>query len=251
MELTPKDIERLENYWQNNVSEMDKLALEKRLATDAEFRQEADKIHLLTEGLAVVRKRQQRARFETLDATLPEIKPSASMRWLKFLLAALVLTIAAFSVWFFMFKKEEKRFVKPKISEPIAAYFEPYPALGITMGETTNERRKDAMIVYAQKEYASAIPLLNDSFKETQDSMLLFYVGIAHLAVGESGEAQSVFEQLQNTTSVPQEATQWYLALSYTATKQYDKATELLKNNKSEKYKDKAQKLLEEISKKE
>jgi tetratricopeptide (TPR) repeat protein len=251
MELTLRDIEQLENYWQNNLSEMEKLALEKRLETDPDFRQEADKIHLLTEGLAVVRQRQQRARFDALDATLPEIKPSDSMGWLKFLLAALVLAIAAFSVWFFMFKKEEKRFVKPKISEPIAAYFEPYPALGITMGETKNERKKDAMILYAQKEYATAIPLLNDSFKETQDSMLLFYVGIAHLAMGESAEAQGLFDKLQTNQNVPQEAVQWYLALSFVALKQYDKAMPILKNRQSDKYKDKAIKLLETIAKKE
>jgi tetratricopeptide (TPR) repeat protein len=230
---------------------MDKLALEKRLATDPEFRQEADKIHLLTEGLAVVRKRQQRARLGALDATLPEIKTSNSMSWLKFLLAALVLAIAAFSVWFFMFKKEEKRFVKPTISEPVAAYFEPYPALGITMGETQNERKKDAMVMYAQKKYETAIPLLNDSFKETQDSLLLFYTGIAHLAVGESAEAQVIFDKLQTNQNVPQEAVHWYLALSFIGLKQYDKAVPILKKMQSDKYKDKIQKLLEEMSIKE
>ncbi len=251
MNFTPKDVEQLEAYWQNNLSGMEKLALENRLATDVAFRQEADKMHLLTEGLAVVKQRQQRVRLDALDATLPDVKASKSINWLKLLLAALVLTIAAFSVWFFILKKEEKRFVKPTISEPVAAYFEPYPALGITMGETKNERKKDAMVLYAQKEYAKAIPLLNDSFKETQDSMLLFYVGIAHLAVGESTEAQVIFDKLQTNQNVPQEAVQWYLALSFIELKQYDKAVPILKNTQSDKYKNKAIKLLETIGKKE
>jgi tetratricopeptide (TPR) repeat protein len=246
MELTDKDIEKIEAYWQEQLPETERVAFETRLESDAVFRQEADKIHLLTEGLDVLKKRQMRQRLKDLDATLPPIDPPNAINWLKIGIVALALALAAFGVWYFMIREE-----KPKISGPIAAVFEPYPALGITMGDAQNERRKDAMVLYAQKEYVKAIPKLNDSFKETQDSMLLFYKGISHLALGQSTEAQTIFEQLQNTETVPQEAAQWYLTLSYTASKQYDKAIILLKNNTSDKYKDKAQKLLDEISKKE
>ena len=245
MELTHQDIEQLEDFWEGNLSEADRLAVQNRLDTDVLFYQEAAKMHLLTEGLETLKQRETLKRLKALDATLPPIDPPHSMGWFKILIVALVLALAAFGVWYFMIKEE-----KPEVAAPIAAYFEPYPALGIRMGDSPDELKKDAMVLYAQKEYSKAIPLLNDSFKATRDSMLLFYMGVSHLALGQSSEAQAIFERLQNTETIPQEATQWYLALSYTATQQYDKAKARLENNQSDKYKDKVQKLLEEISKK-
>ena len=245
MELTDKDIEQLTALWEGSLSDNDRRDLENRLQTDADFRQNAQKMHLYTEGLTVIRQRQMRQRLQDLDATLPPLDPPSSTNWLKIILVALVVALAAFGVWRYMAKEDE-----PVISGPIAAVFEPYPALGITMGDTPNERKKEAMVLYAQKQYAKAIPLLNDSFKETQDSMLLFYMGVSHLALGQTDEAQVVFEKLQSVDSIPQEVAQWYLALSYVGSKQNDKATLLLKNITSDKYKDKVQKLLEEISKK-
>ena len=244
MELTTKDIEQLEAFWKGNLSEGDRSAVQNRLDTDVLFYQEAAKMHLITEGLEVVKQRETIKRLKAIDATLPPIDPPHSMGWLKILIVALVIALAAFGVWYFMIKEE-----KPEVAAPIAAYFEPYPALGIRMGDSPDELKKDALVLYAQKEYSKAIPLLNDSFKATQDSILLFYIGVSHLALGQSSEAQAIFEQLQNTESVPQEATLWYLALSYMATKQYEKAKAILKNIQSDKYKAKVQKLLEEISK--
>jgi tetratricopeptide (TPR) repeat protein len=246
MELTDKDIEQLTALWEGSLSDNDRQDLENRLQSDANFRKNAQEMHLYTEGLTVIRQRQMRQRLQDLDVTLPPLDPPSSTNWLKIILVALVFALAAFGVWRYMAKEDE-----PVISGPIAAVFEPYPALGITMGDSPDELKKDAMVLYAQKQYTKAIPLLSDSFKGTQDSMLLFYIGVSHLALGQANEAQTVFEKLQNVDSVPQEAAQWYLALSYVASKQYDKAALLLKNNKSEKYKDKVQKLLEEISKKE
>ena len=246
MELTNNDIQQLEAFWEGNLSEADRSAVQNRLDTDVLFYQEAAKMYLLTEGLETLKQRETLKRLKALDATLPPIDPPNSMGWLKILIVALVLALAAFGVWHFMIKEE-----KPEVAAPIAAYFEPYPALGIRMGDSPDELKKDALVLYAQKKYSKAIPLLNDSFKATSDSMLLFYMGVSNLALGQSSEAQAIFEQLQNTESVPQEATQWYLALSFTATHQYDKAKAILKNNQSDKYKEKVQKLLEEISKKE
>ncbi len=246
MELTEKDIEQLEAFWAGKLSDNDRLVLENRLEMDANFRQTARKMQLFTEGLNVVKQRQLRQRLQSLDATLPPLHtPPPSWGWLKIGMVALALALAAFGVWYFILKKEE-----PKVAAPIAAYFEPYPALGITMGDTPNERKKEAMVLYAQKKYEKAIHLLNDSFKETKDSMLLFYIGVSHLATGEAVEAIKVFEGLQNVNTVPQEASQWYLALAYAGSKQNEKAVLLLKNIKSEKYKEKVQKLLAEIAEK-
>ncbi len=243
MKLTDKDLEQLTEFWEDGLSVADRATVEKRLRTDTAYRMAAQKWQLLNESLEVVRQRKRRKRLEALDAELPPIPPPSTSNWSKIIVAAVVLTIAAISLWY-AFSEEDV----PVYDGPIAAYFEPYPAIGIRMGDTPDERKKEALVLYAQKQYAKAIPLLKDSFMETQDSMLLFYTGVSQLAIGQSKKAQLVFEQLKNTETVPQEATQWYLALAYVANKQYAAAITIIKNNPSSSYKDKMKLLLEEIA---
>ena len=117
------------------------------------------------------------------------------------------------------------------------------------MGQDANQRKRAALATYANKEYTAAIPMLSYSFVETQDSMLLFYKAVSLLAIGKSVEVQPLFEQFQYSDAYPvfRDASQWYLALAYTDTQQYEKASILLKNMPPGRYKEKAQQLFQKI----
>jgi tetratricopeptide (TPR) repeat protein len=182
-------------------------------------------MHLYTEGLTVIRQRQMRQRLQDLDATLPPLDPPNSTNWLKIILVALVVALAAFGVWRYLTKEDE-----PIISGPIAAVFEPYPALGITMGEDDKTIRLEALKMYAKKDYKNAIPLLEKAFTVEKDSLLLFYKGISYIGNGESLKAIPVFESLQTSTTLPIDTVEWFLALAYFETNQKEKAVILLKN---------------------
>ncbi len=246
MELTDKDIEQLTALWEGSLSDNDRRDLENRLQTDAGFRKNAQEMHLYTEGLTVIRQRQMRQRLQDLDATLPPLDPPSSTNWLKMILVALVVALAAFGIWRYMAKEDE-----PVLSGPVAAVFEPYPALGITMGDDDKTIRLEALKMYAKKDYQNAIPLLNKAFDIEKDSLLLFYKGIAYIGNGESLKAIPVFESLQTSTTLPIDTVEWFLALAYFETNQKEKATILLKNvanTEGGKYKAKANELIEKMN---
>lgn len=246
MELSDKDIEQLTKYWEGKLSQKEKDQISTRMNEDQAYAKAAQKSQLLTTSLELIRMRKRRQQLLDFDSTLAPVKaPSvttASNNWLKIGAIALLISLLTFGAWYAFQKK-----TSPSISEPIASHFEPYPTLGLTMGDTPDERKKEALTLYAQKKYMEAIPLLQDSFLETQDSMLLFYKAIAHLAVGHNQEALLIFEQLQQVERVPQEATQWYLALAYVATNQKDKAIQLLTKNRNSSYQTKIEQLLREL----
>lgn len=254
MNLTEKDIQLLEAFWHNQLSDTERLALEARLATDATFRQEARQIQLYTEGLDVIKQRNTRQRLHAIDATLPPYEPypyqtpPSALPWIKIGLVALALALAALGIWYFAIRAEE-----PKISAPIAAYFEPYPALGITMSDDDATVRLDALKLYAKKDYKNAIPQLDKAFAVEKDSLLLFYKGIAYIGNGEAAKAILVLESLRTSNTLPIDTVEWFLALAYLETNQKEKAfisLEKVINTEGGRYKVKAQELIEKVSKK-
>ncbi len=244
MEFTDKDIVQLENFWKGNISEADRLALENRFETDLEFRKKAGELKLFTEGLKVLKEREMRKHIKDINTKLPPFDPPSSTNWLKIGIVALAIALAAFAVWFFTIREE----VQP-LSPMVAAYFEPFEPLGFKMGEDSNQRLKEALSMYAEKKYDKAIPLLQNSFIETKDSMPLFYKAVSLLAVGKSSEGQSVFEQMQYSSSYPifRDASQWYLALTYVDTQQNEKAANILRGITKGGYKSKADDLLKKL----
>ncbi len=245
MKLTEKDIEQLMGLWEGSLSNNERLELEKRMETDAVFRQDARQFQLLNEGLEVIKQRQMRHRFQDLDATLPDIKTPPPYNWLMIGLVALGLALAALAVWYFAIREE-----KPKVKPIYAAYFEPYPALGITMGNDDKTVRLEALKTYAKKDYEKAIPLLDKAFSIEKDSLLLFYKGISHIGNSTSAQAIPILESLKTATFLSVDTVDWFLALAYLETNQKDKAVILLekvKNTEGGKYHAKAAELLEKI----
>lgn len=226
MALTDKDIEQLEAYWQNTLSEESRLAMENRLETDMDFRKEADNIRLLSSGLEVMKHRQMRLYLKDIDTEMPPYNSNPPIQWVKIGLVALAIALAAFAVWYIFARPKEDT---PKLSPVIVAYFLPYPALGIKRSPESADFRKEALMAYSKKSYNKAIPLFQKAFDLEKDSLLLFYQGIAYLGNGQAAQAQAVFTTLQASESVPKQAVIWYLALSYIDMGQKEKALPLLK----------------------
>lgn len=221
MELTDTDIEQLESYQEGTLTEGERLALEKRLAEDPVFRQEAELLWALTAGLSVAGEEQTRAFLKGINKTMPPVPPPPKP-WLNYLLVALAL--AAIGVWYFLMREEEK-----KVSPAIAACFEPYPVLGITMsGSSQVNPRLLALRSYASNDFKKAIPLLERAFETERDSTLLFYKGISYLALGDNEKAIFVLELMQNSYSITNETLTWYLTLAYIASGEKEKASFLI-----------------------
>lgn len=246
MALTDKDIEQLEAYWQNTLSAEHRLALENRLETDSEFRKEADNIRLLSTGLAVIKHREMRQFLKDVDSEMPPFNPNPPTPWVKIGLVALAIAFAAFAVWYIYTHTEKDA---PKISPVIAAYFVPYPALGLPRSPESNFKEK-ALLAYSEKSYSKAIPLFQKAFDLEKDSLLLFYQGIAYLGDGQAASAQPIFTDFQASESIPKQYVIWYLALSYIDMRQTEKALPLLqKVADTEGYSDNKNKAVELLKK--
>lgn len=224
MEFTDKDIEQLENFWKGNISEADRLALENRFETDLNFRKKADELRLFTEGLKVLKEREMRKHIKDINTKLPPFDPPSSTNWLKIGIVALAIALAAFAVWFFMIREEEQ-----PLSPMVAAYFEPYPALGITRGEDDKNIKTEALRTYAVGDFKKAIPLLHKAFDIERDSSLLFYESIALIGSGQSEQAKAILKNLKGTDALQFDSIEWYLALAYLETKDKENALNLLK----------------------
>lgn len=226
MELKDKDVELLEDFWAGNLSESDRLALEKRLQTEPDFSSEADKLNLVREGLKVMKHREMKAQLQELEKNLPPIsvpRPFEFKRVWYYATGVAATLLIGLGVWYLGVRE-----VRPKMSPLLAAYFEPYPAIGITKGTSDENLKTNALRTYAVNDFKKAIPLLQRAFEVEKDSMLLFYEGIAYMGNGESLKAIPLFEKMQSSLSLPYESIDWYLALAYAETNQKEKALILL-----------------------
>ena len=234
MELTDKDVEILSAFSEKTLPEADRLLLENRLATDAEFNKAANEYWAVASALNLIEKRQKRTDLlKATNAEMPpitdiEIKNTATVSnakavpmWRWFAVAA-TFVLGTFALW--QLVGTEK-----KLSPIVAEVFEPYPALGITKGDDEKTVRLEALKYYATKDYSRAIPLLEKAFAVEKDSFLLFYKGIALIGNGESAQAISCLTVLQTSEVVPAELVDWYLALAYVESGQKGKALILLK----------------------
>ncbi len=246
MELTDKDIEQLEDFWKGNISEADRLALENRFETDPDFRQKAGELKLFTEGLKVLKERKMRQHIKDINTKLPPFDPPSFTNWLKIGIVALAIALAAFTVWFFTIREE----VQP-LSPMVAAYFEPYPALGITRGEDDKNIKTEALRTYAVGDFKKAIPLLQRAFIAEKDTMLLFYESIALIGNGQSEQAKTILKNLKGSEALQLDSIEWYLALAYLETKDKENALNLLKKLADTEgvYQTKAKELLEKVKK--
>lgn len=226
MILTDKDIENLDNYWHNQLPENDRLAMENRLKTDADFRRAAAEMRLITEGLEVVKMRKMKARLAAIEATLPEIKIETPVRWLNprmWAMAAVGLVLVTAGIWF------SRENTEGGLKSVAKDYFEAYPSLNSTKGNEVKDSKTAAFEAYDAQKYKTAVPLFEKAFAERNDTILLFYKGIAELGSGESIKATRDLEALQGSTIVPQQALWFYLGLAAAENKEPLKAIEQLK----------------------
>ena len=145
-------------------------------------------------------------------------------RW--WAIAAVGLVLVTVGVWQFWGGYREK---DAKMKSIAAEYFEPYPALGITMGDEKVDVKTEALRTYAVNDFKKAIPLLQKAFEVENDTMLLFYRSIAFIGIGQPSNAEVKLKDLLYSEIVPRELVQWYLALTYIELDEKEKAYSLLK----------------------
>lgn len=220
MELTDNDLMFLEARISGTLSETEQKDLEKRLTGDAAFRKEAEAYCAVIKSLKILGDNKTKDFLRGIDKTMLPLPTSDNkVSRFKFFLKIAATFLILFTGWYFA-----ERAQKPKLSEAVAAAFEPYPSDYRTKGEEKKDAQTLAFQAYDAQHFNAAVPLFEKAFSEHVDTLLLFYRGIAQLGGGESLAAKTSLEKLQGSQIVPQEVLPFYLGLVYLETGEKEKA---------------------------
>lgn len=100
---------------------------------------------------------------------------------------------------------------------PCERFFKPYPDLISDRTRTaTNGRLLDAMAAYQAKDYADAIPGLEEHLKRGEDAAVRMYLACAYLGAGQPYKAEMHLDRLENTIDKRfKDQVEWYNALCW------------------------------------
>lgn len=141
-------------------------------------------------------------------------------------IAASILLLASFSLWT-IYNKDTSSDAQKIFSDN----FKPDPGLPTTMGKTTDYEFYLGMVSYKQKKYAEAISQWEPLYAAApQNDTITYFLGVAHLAIGDTHQAEKYLEISSGKKDVAfKEESDYYLALTYLKENKIKEAKELLK----------------------
>lgn len=215
--ISQEELEAIERYLRGEMSEGHRSAFEKRMNEDEDFNQSVLEYQQLIEGIKKASLQNKlnefHAEIEQESSThdqggLPETENDRP--FLKYLVAASLLLAIGLTIWFAVFQQTPEE-------ELFATYFEPDPGLITPMSSTEEYEFYSGMIEYKQENYQSAINRWQPLIAENPESdTLTYFLGVAHLALGDQKEAQSYLEvNLETDDNSFRNEAYYYLGLAY------------------------------------
>jgi len=219
-QISQAQLEQIESYLQNNMSEENRAAFEEKLASDEHFRILFEDTKKLILGIETASLKDNLEAFHDEMTGVKRLKTrfganhpknkTKSFPWtrVKWYAAASILLILG-TFWFQQ---------DPSNSEALyAKHFVPDPGLATTMGSTQNYEFYKAMVQYKQGDYDKAIENW-EAFENTgkMTDTLHYFIGVAYLANGDQYKAIKYLQPLQEEAQNPfQKETAYYLGLAY------------------------------------
>ncbi len=232
--ISRQELDTIERYLRNEMSDADRAKFEQRMANDPELRQAVTDYGMLIEGVKTAALKSRLDAYHTdIEGTISHSPadshaiPQKSRPLVKYLIAASVLLVAGWGTWLIALQESPQE-------ELFAAYFEPDPGLITPMSSTDRYQFYTGMIDYKRENYEEAIskwqPLLEDNL---QSDTLNYFMGVAHLAQGEHNEALPYLQSsTQIDTSVFIDKAYFYLGLAYLKNDDREAAIQALKNSR-------------------
>ncbi|MFT4204757.1 MAG: hypothetical protein QM610_12700 [Chitinophagaceae bacterium] len=224
LHITQQEMELIEHYLKDELSETEAIAFEEKKRTDADWQQKIDEMTLLALGIseAVLQEKLNEIHKELKTHQPTTIRrKSNTKRWLA---AASVIALIILSGLLF--------FKKPKNEKLYMAYYRPDPGLPVVMGNDTknNYTLYDGMIGYKEGNDEKAIQKWKSIGDEKGYSDTLnYYIGIAYLHQASYPKALQYLQKVCGTQpSAYKEKATWYMALIHIKHKDWNAAKVLL-----------------------
>ena len=255
------DVEMIEKYLNNELTETEVEFIELKLASDPDFRKLANDLDLLIEGVRKEGAKHSKDELieslkHTISIELPDDDEEDSnvfpikRVWVKWAAAAVIALVAVSTIIVGPFSSNSNE-------EIFASHFVPYennyysPVRGEE--EIKNKEIHNAFFAYDNENYKLAAETF-DKLQDHEDykSSFTIYHGISYLAIGETDDAISILKSVDEDAGMYNRA-QWYLALAYIKVdtpNETEKAKAILENlsNTTAKFGKQARELTEELN---
>ncbi len=243
MKHTLHDIELIERYFDNNLTETENDQMQDRLNKDMEFQK------LFTQEKLLINTIRSQAAQKNLNY-LKEIEHSFNQptlryfkeNWYYFAAAACIALIALVVIW---------PQHKDTPEDLYAAYFKPHPNVFEPSLRSTGDvtARKQAFQAYEQGDYQRASLLLSALIKENKEPGMLMLLGNSNLVLGKTAESKQNFMDLITNYDDLDLQAKWYLSLCYLRNGEIEPTRKLLKEivNTDFEYSSKADELLKKL----
>lgn len=222
---TENDIDLVERYFDNELSETETLTLNERLKTDLDFRHmfEQEKALIGSIRASGLRRDLQHLRDveKEIDRNRSEGTPSMIRPWYYAAAAALVILVVA--TVFLMPARETPEQLFQAYFQPVTNAFETSKR-----GASESSERPAAYQYYDAKNYPMAAEMFGELLAENQEPEALLLSANANLAIGNTDVARENLLVLIRDFDEMDMPAKWYLSLCYLKQGDTDKAKAVL-----------------------
>lgn len=224
MKESISNIEIIERYYDNALTEAEIVQLKERLKTDAELKKLFDQEKLL---INTIRFKAAQSNLEFLKQVEKSIQDPASagtfkMHWYHYAAAACVTLLVVAGIYL--------PFSKPSTDELFAETFDPYPnVFEPTLRSGEVNERSEAFRAYEEGKYQRAVELFTKMQTGNSDPGVLLLLGNANLALGKTEEAKQNFNDLITQYDDLDLQAKWFLSLCYLKNGETEQLRNLLK----------------------
>lgn len=245
-----QDIELVERYFDNTLTELETAQLKQRLQTDAELSRIFEQEKLLINTI----------RFNAAENDLKFLKHlenSLSQPGRRFLPKQWYYYAAAACIALFVLAGIFMPASQQTPQELYASYFEPYPNIfeptlrgsSALVPRHAANKRAEAFQAYDEHSYEKAADLFTELLTEKREAGILLLLGNSNLALNKTEAAKNNFNDLITNFDELDIQAKWFLSLCYLKEGETEQARRLLKELEETEisYAKKASKLLKEV----
>ncbi|HEY0652589.1 MAG TPA: tetratricopeptide repeat protein [Chryseosolibacter sp.] len=225
MSDSTKNIELIERYFDDEMTEAEKNDFQQQLKSDRELKHMYDREHLLINTVRFGAAKSHLDFLKELEKSLPEITVETKRsNWPYYAVAASVVLLVVTGIYLFTDNE-------PNPSALYAEYYTPFPNVWepTVRGSETVTQRSLAFQKYEEGDYLQAVDLFKALLAEKREPEILLLLGNANLSLGNTTEARENFNEVLRSSSTIAAPAQWYLALSYLKDNQRTEAIANLK----------------------
>lgn len=198
--------ELIEKYFEQNLTDKEKITFEELLAKDAAFKEEFDFYKELKNAVTVAERQKIKEEVQQFEKVS---RPPVLVLRKYFPYAAILLFMISFIVYFAT--------NTPSTKDLYLSYYEPYPntAVSNTRGNSNEQPSvEQAFIAYDLNDFAKANKLFDNILATTKTDYLLFYKAISLMELNKHDEAVKIFESTSWSNEYLEKSL-WFESLCY------------------------------------